>query len=115
MLDVEGCLFSHVEPWLDPEKIEDLWYFDGPPETPEQVARSFAAVAHRLIFVGHYHRWLLATLEGHQPWLGDRPIVLDDAHRYLVSVHAVSDGRCALFDTGTNELIPFYNPGSVRC
>ena len=45
MLDVEGCLFTQVEPWLDPEKIEDLWYFDGPPETPEQVARSFAAVA----------------------------------------------------------------------
>src|SRR5262249_28215693 len=36
-LEVEGCLFTHVEPWLDPEKIEDLWYFNGPPETPEQV------------------------------------------------------------------------------
>ena len=105
-MEMDGCLFSHVEPWLDPEKIEDLWYFEGLPETTEQVARSFAAVPNRLIFVGHYHRWLLATPEGLQPWVGDRPIVLDAAHRYLVAVHAVCDGRCALFDTGTNQLIP---------
>jgi len=32
-LEIDGCLFVHVEPWLDPEKIEDLWYFEGPPET----------------------------------------------------------------------------------
>jgi metallophosphoesterase superfamily enzyme len=30
-LEIDGCLFTHVEPWLDPHKIEDLWYFDGPP------------------------------------------------------------------------------------
>ena len=111
-LEIEGCLFTHVEPWLDPEKIEDLWYFEGPPETPEQAARSFAAVPNRLIFIGHYHRWLLATPEGVQPWVGDRPIILDAAHRYLVAVHAVCDGRCALFDTDTNELIPCENSRS---
>ena len=54
-LEVEGCHFTHIEPWLDPEKIEDLWYFEGLPETPAQVARSFAAVPNRLIFIGHYH------------------------------------------------------------
>ena len=43
-MEVDGCLFAHVEPWLDPEKIEDLWYFEGLPETTERVARSFAAV-----------------------------------------------------------------------
>ena len=108
-LEVEGCLFAHVEPWLDPEKIEDLWYFEGPPDTPEQVARSFAAVPNRLIFIGHYHHWLLATPDGVQPWAGDRPIVLDADQRYLVAVHAVCDGWCALFDTGTSELFPFHN------
>lgn len=106
-LEIDGSLFVHVEPWLNPEKIEDLWYFDGPPETTEQVARSFAAVPNRLIFVGHYHRWLLATLEGVQLWVGDRPIVLDTADRYLVAVHAVCAGKCALLDTDTHELIPF--------
>jgi hypothetical protein len=114
-MEMDGCLFAHVEPWLAPERIEDLWYFEGLPETTEQVAQSFAAVPNRLVFVGHYHRWLLATPEGLQPWGGDRPIVLNAANRYLVAVHAVCDGRCACFDTGTNELIPIYNPGSVRC
>jgi predicted phosphodiesterase len=75
-LEVEGCLFTHVEPWLDPETVEDLWYFDGPPETPEQVARIFAAARNRVMFTGHYHRWLLVTPEGIQSWAGDRPIVL---------------------------------------
>jgi predicted phosphodiesterase len=111
-LVVEGCLFTHIEPWLNPETIEDLLYFEGLPETPAHLARSFAAVPNRLIFIGHYHHWLLATREGVQPWAGDRPIVLDADKRYLVSVHAVCDGWCALFDTGTNELIPFYHTGS---
>jgi predicted phosphodiesterase len=110
-LEVEGCLFTHVEPWLDPEKIEDLWYFDGPPETPEQVSRIFTSVPNRVMFIGHYHRWLLVTPEGLQPWSGDEPTVLGVGSRYLVAVHAVCAGRCALFDTGTNELIPFaYGP-----
>jgi hypothetical protein len=112
-LEVEGCLFTHVEPWLDPEKIEDLWYFDGPPETPEQVARIFAAAPNRLMFVGHYHRWLLVTPGGLQPWSGDEPTVLEAGNRYLVAIHAVCAGRCALFDTGTNELIP-YAAGAER-
>jgi predicted phosphodiesterase len=106
-LEIDDCLLVHVEPWLNPEKIEDLWYFEGPPETPDQVARSFTAVPNRLIFVGHYHRWLLASPEGIQPWVGDRPIVLAAPHRYLVAVHAVCAGRCALFDAGTSQLIPF--------
>jgi predicted phosphodiesterase len=106
-LEIDGSLFVHVEPWLNPEKTEDLWYFDGPPETTEQAARSFEAVPNRLIFVGHYHRWLLATLEGVQPWVGDRPIVLNAADRYLAAIHAVCAGKCALLDTDTHELFPF--------
>jgi predicted phosphodiesterase len=106
-LEVEGCLFTHVEPWLDPEKVEDLWYFDGPPETPEQVARIFAATTHRVMFVGHYHRWLLVTPEGIQPWAGDAPVILDAGDRHLVVINAVCQGKCALFDTATGRLTPF--------
>ena len=51
-LEVDGCLFTHAEPWLDPHKVEDLWYFDGPPDSPGKLARSFAAVPHRVLFVG---------------------------------------------------------------
>src|SRR5947207_12169567 len=31
-LDIDGCHFTHVEPWLNPENVADLWYFDGPPD-----------------------------------------------------------------------------------
>jgi hypothetical protein len=106
-LAIEGCLFTHVEPWLDPHKIEDLWYFEGPPDSPEKLARSFAAVPHRVLFTGHMHRWMLGTPEGVLPWRGDRQLRLDRPNRYLVVVHAVCDGRCALFDTDTGDLTPF--------
>jgi len=106
-LEIDGCLFTHVEPWLDPHKVEDLWYFDGPPDTPAKLARSFAAVSHRVVFLGHFHRWLLGTPDGLLPWRGDGPVRLDDQARYLVVVHADWDGHCALFDTQTNDLLPF--------
>jgi Calcineurin-like phosphoesterase superfamily domain len=106
-LEIDGCLFTHVEPWLDPHKIEDLWYFEGPPDTPEKLARSFAAVPNRVLFIGHMHRWLLGTPEGVMTWQGERRLGLDFADRYLVVVHAVLNGKYALFDTKTNDLIPF--------
>jgi Calcineurin-like phosphoesterase superfamily domain len=106
-LEIDGCLFTHVEPWLDPNKIEDLWYFDGPPDSPEKLARSFTAVPHRVMFIGHMHRWLLGTPEGVLAWRGDRRLCLDCANRYLVVVHAVLDGKYALFDTKTGDLTPF--------
>ncbi len=106
-LEIDGCLFTHVEPWLDPHKIEDLWYFDGPPDSAEKLARSFAAVPHRIMFIGHMHRWLLGTPKGLLTWRGEEPVQLDSQARYLVVVHAVWDGKCALFDTQTNELVPF--------
>jgi len=106
-LEVDGCLFTHVEPWLDPHKVEDLWYFDGPPDSPEKLARSFSAVPNRILFMGHMHRWLLGTPAGVLPWQGEGPMRLDTKDRYLVVVHAVWDGSFALFDTDTNDLIPF--------
>ena len=106
-LEIDGCLFTHVEPWLDPHKIEDLWYFDGPPDTPEKLARSFAAVPNHVSFLGHFHRWLLGSPAGVMDWQGETPVNLEPGHQHLVVVHAVWAGKCALFDTGTNDLIPF--------
>jgi hypothetical protein len=34
-LAVAGCRFSHVEPWLDAYNLEDLWYYEGLPDTAE--------------------------------------------------------------------------------
>jgi hypothetical protein len=106
-LEIDGCLFTHVEPWLDPHKIEDLWYFDGPPDSADKLARSFAAVPHRVMFIGHMHRWLLGTPNGLLSWRGEVPVRLNNRERHLVVVHAVCDDKCALFDTQTNELVPF--------
>jgi len=106
-LEIDGCLFTHVEPWLDPHKVEDLWYFDGPPDSPEKLARSFSALPHRVMFIGHMHRWLIGTPGGLIPWEGDRQLCLDCANRYLVVIHAVCDGRCAVFDTESGQLTPF--------
>src|SRR5262245_45538951 len=105
--EIDGCLFTHVEPWLDPHRVEDLWYFHGPPDSPEKLARSFAAVPHRALFIGHLHRWLLGTPDGLLPWRGENLVALDSRNRYLVVVHAVWDGKCALFDTQTGDLTPF--------
>jgi predicted phosphodiesterase len=106
-LEIDGCLFSHVEPWLDPHRVEAVWYFDGPPDSPEKLARSFAAVQHRVLFIGHLHRWLLGRPEGVMAWRGKQQACLDSASRHLVVVHAVWDGKCALFDTKTGALTPF--------
>jgi hypothetical protein len=57
-LELAGCYFAHVEPWLDPEDIQDLWFFEGPPESDGRLKQVFDAVPNRLMFAGHYHRWL---------------------------------------------------------
>jgi Calcineurin-like phosphoesterase superfamily domain len=105
--EIEGCLFTHIEPWLDPEKLEDLWWFEGPPETPERAAQSFAAVPHRVMFVGHFHRWFVLSREGRMGWRGEEPITLSPSARHLVGINAICDGWCAQFDTQTLRLTPY--------
>jgi hypothetical protein len=106
---LEDCRFSHVEPWLDAGLVENLWYFDGVPDTPEKAKRSFAAVPERFLFVGHFHRWMVMTPAGAVPWNGEEPLELRDAARYLVAVAPVVSGWCAIFDTETARLTP------IRC
>jgi hypothetical protein len=105
-LDVEGCHFTHVEPWLNPEEVLDLWYFDGPPNERGKLERIFNAVPNRIMFAGHFHDWLLATPEGISDWQGDGPIRLDQGRSYVV-IGALCEGRFATFDTVTSELVPY--------
>jgi predicted phosphodiesterase len=105
-LDVGGCHFSHIEPWLNPEDLADLWYFDGPPNEHGKLDRIFNAVPNKIMFCGHYHQWILAAPEGISDWKGDSPIRLDHG-RYFVVVGALCEGHFATFDTETWELIPF--------
>lgn len=105
-LELGPCHFSHVEPWLDPYDLLQLWYYEGPPDTPEKASRSFAAVPHRFLFLGHLHRWLLMTPGRQIPWQGERAIFLGDWERSLVVVAPVFHGCCAVFDTHRMELLP---------
>jgi hypothetical protein len=104
-LTIDDCHFSHVEPWLDPTSLFDLWYYDGPPDEHGKLWRIFNAVPHRLIFVGHFHKWLLATPGEILPWHGDRPVKLASG-RFFITLGALCDGHFATFDTTTSELTP---------
>ncbi|QDU28636.1 Calcineurin-like phosphoesterase superfamily domain protein [Anatilimnocola aggregata] len=104
-LEIEGCYFSHVEPWLNPESLFDLWYYDGPPDEHGKLWRIFHAVPNRLMFAGHFHKWLLASPDQIHDWHGEKAVKLDQG-RYFVVIGAVCDGCFATFDTVTSELVP---------
>jgi predicted phosphodiesterase len=105
-LEIDGCLFTHVEPWLDPYDIADLWNFDGWPHTTERLAKSFSAANNRVMIMGHIHRYFAATPAGVLDWQGEEAIRLDRQTRYLIGLAAVCDGKFAIFDTVENRLIP---------
>jgi hypothetical protein len=105
-LVVGGCRFSHVEPWLNAHNIEDLWYYEGPPDTPEKVRRSFNAVSERCMFIGHFHQWRVMTADGQVPWEGAEPLRLQPGLRHLVVVAPVFEGWCGLYDTEDSLLTP---------
>lgn len=104
-LEVAGCYFSHVEPWLNPESLFDLWYFDGPPDEHGKLDRIFRAVPQRLMFAGHFHKWLLATPDEIVDCQGERPMTLAPG-RFFCVIGALCDGHFATFDTQTSELTP---------
>ena len=104
-----NCHFSHVEPWLDPETLEGLWYYDGPPNEHGQFDRIFSAVPQRVMFAGHYHKWLIVRPDGIQSWNAREPIHLING-RYFVVVAALCEGHSAIFDTESSELIAFHDP-----
>ncbi len=101
-MEFEDVLICHIEPFLNPEDLADLWSSQGdqPPE------RSFAAAPHRLMLHGHHHRWSAHTPAGPVNWNRFDPLRLDPDERYLIGLGAVCDGRCGLLDTGEGVLTP---------
>jgi hypothetical protein len=83
-----------------------LWHAEPEPLTPELIARSFDAVPHRVIFLGHFHRWLVASPAGRLPWDGRAALRLPAGERFLVIINGVSEGYCATYETTTGELVP---------
>ena len=105
-LELAGCLFSHGLPHWEPTDPE-VFYLGGEPDVPEDLVRCFDAFQHRVMFLGHFHRWQIATRAGPIAWDGRQPIVLRSDERYLVVVAAVMNGSCASFDATSGELVPY--------
>lgn len=107
-VEIDGCLFQHIEPHLDADDVLDLWSYGS--EGQLDSAASFAGLPFHRAFMGHVHRWELWTPEGQVDWKGDRSVILDPQRRYLVILHGVQQGHCAMFDTTSGELVPFTRP-----
>lgn len=108
-LIIERCRFSHNEPWLDARKIEELWQFDGLPDTREKALQNFESVTEKYLFMGHHHCWIVIGSRGELQWDAASPLLLTSENRYLIVVAAVYDGWCSIFDTDPGVLIP------IRC
>jgi hypothetical protein len=105
-IEYGDVFFSHVEPWLDPHDPLQIWNFGGPPGTALDVFKSFAATNHRIIVVGHFHRWLAWDERGAVGWQDGEPLCLPHQGRYLVSVGALWDGAYGVLDTSAEVLLP---------
>jgi hypothetical protein len=103
--ELNDLLFSHNIPSRDPSNPE-IYYVGAEPHEEGALQESFDAFRHRIMFIGHFHRWLAATPRGCLPWDGSTPIELESGKRYLIVVHAVADGHCAVFDCATDRLTP---------
>jgi hypothetical protein len=103
-LAIEDLLFTHGAPWWDPTNPVDYYLFD-PPHQCDQLRRHFQETF-RASFIGHFHRWELSDSHGPITWNGEQPIELAASERYFVTVHAVQNGWCALFDTASGRLTP---------
>lgn len=108
-LEVGPCRFQHIEPFLDSERLEDLWAYGG--EGVLSPAQSFAACPHRRVFMGHVHRWELFTPSGPVAWPDREPVRLQGGQRYLVVTHAVQQGWCAWYDLERDELCRLHVDG----
>ena len=61
------------------------------------------------MLMGHIHRYFAATPAALLDWQGERAIRLDTETRNLIGLAAVCDGKYAILDTSTSELVPLTN------
>lgn len=105
-LMIGDCLFQHVEPWLDPTQVEDLWQHFGPTDSVTRIERALRESPRRVSFMGHLHEWLIANEDGPVLIGEPRPTVLARDRRWLVAIGAVCDGWTATYDTDSANLMP---------
>ncbi len=109
-LTVADCLFQHVEPWLDPTQVEDLWQHFGPPEGVTRIERALRESPKRVCFMGHLHHWVVANEEGPVILGEPRSMTLDPSRRWFLAIGAVCDGWAAAYDTDSGLLTPIALP-----
>ncbi|MFO0798748.1 MAG: metallophosphoesterase family protein [Gemmataceae bacterium] len=109
-VELAGCHFSHVEPWIDANDPAALWHFDGLPRTAEMRGKTFAAFPHRAAFVGHHHCWFATTPTGPVSWDGSAPLQLAATERYLIVVAPIFQGSFAVVDTDRGDVTPHTLP-----
>ncbi len=103
--EMGDLLFSHTFPSQDP--ADPVAYYLGPnPDSLAAFGECFALFPHRVIFIGHFHRWLLVTPEGPIEWNGQHSMEFDPTRRYFVIVDTVMNGSAAIFDDATSVLTP---------
>ena len=103
---IGDCLFQHVEPWLDPSLVENLWQHFGPTGSVTRIEQALRESPRRVSFMGHLHEWLVANDDGPVLIGEPRPVTLDKDRRWLVAIGAVCDGWAATYDTETGLLTP---------
>lgn len=106
-LELDGCLFAHVDPCYDACLTESFYHHpDAPPTNPERVAACLDSGPQRRMFIGHYHRWQAADESGRLDWDGSRPLRFEPERRYLIVVGPLMDGHFAVLDTAADVLTP---------
>jgi predicted phosphodiesterase len=102
-LELGGAVFTHGASWWDP--TDPTVYYLA--ERHDEFQDCFDRFDDRLSFLGHFHRWSVATPGAISPWDGTSPLSLDAHQRYQIIIHAVMNGWCALYDTESEILSPF--------
>ncbi len=98
-------LFSHTLP--DQDAHDPLAYYLGPRlDDAGALDACFDRFPHRVMMVGHFHRWWAATPAGPLGWNGEEPLELAAEDRYFLAIHAVNDGWAALWDDQRDVLVP---------
>jgi hypothetical protein len=105
--ELADVLFSHGLPNWDATD-PGIYYLGERPWEPGSLRPAFAEFPQRVMAIGHFHRWFLATEDGPVAWVGEQSVFLDRSKRHFVIVHAVTNGWCAVYDTETTELQPHY-------
>lgn len=104
-LQIGEFYFSHGLPHWDPcDPVE--YYIGDPPHNPAAVAQTFDECSGQVFFTGHFHEWFVSSEAGQISFDAAQPFEFAAGNRYLMVIHAVLNGWCAVLDTETRVLTP---------